>query len=268
MPWQFIRYSRRPFQSLFFAFELSYARSQELFIKIHAQDPSRPEDFDQNLWMEEKAFSRDCLIMGMAGIEALANNLYRDFATRSKNDLPDNLLNKNQRKNEIEWWRLTDKVYFLPTICNITLSPPASYFDKESDKYKLFEELIEIRNSILHGRPEALLMLAKLNPNKRHELIDNFDQNFWPCSKLPKDITAINGECAKIAYENIIWVRDSLVGFIEKLNEKYLKEERFTLISPVIPEQNADKNELMTNWRKYIDGRSYGHGGLQPDRTE
>jgi len=132
------------------------------------------------------------------------------------------------------------------------LTPPAFYFKKDSKAFKLFEELVEIRNTIMHGRPESVLVLCKLKPNKTHEMNSDFAVNFWPLSEIPKDFTAFNHECAKTAYDNITWVRDSLIGFLEKLDVKYFREEQIQLISPVFRESDVDEKELLTNWEKYV----------------
>jgi len=253
MPRQFARFRSRPFQSLFFSMEYYYADSKRLYDKIHAQDPKKPLEFDQELWMNEKAAARAAFIMGIAAIEAFANNILRDFSIRGKKDLPESLLNKSQKQLKIDFWRLADKVYFLPTLCNSQLTPPAFYFKRESEQFQLFEELVEIRNGIMHGRPEPFLGLIKLNPNKLHEVNDNFPENFWPLSKFPKDFTSLNHNCSKIAYDNIKWIKDSLISFLDKVDKKYLNEEKIELISPVIQDSNLNEDELIKNWKMYVN---------------
>ncbi len=252
MPWQFGKNYRRPFQSLFWAMELHYEESKGLYQAIHAQDPSRPDKFDQQLWMKEKAASRACFISGMAGIEAFANTVLKDFGVRGKGDLPEQILSKSQKKNPIDRWRLADKVYFLPTLCNKHLTPPPCYFTKDSQSFKLFEELIDIRNSIMHGRPEAALWLFKLKAGKMHEVKDDFDTNFWSLSRICKDFSSFNYDYARVAYDNIVWVRGCLVGFLEKVDDKYMSEHKIKLISPIIPDETADEKELIDNWQSYV----------------
>lgn len=253
MPRQFAKFIRRPFQSLFYSMEYYYNESKGLYEKIHAQDPSRPQEFDQHLWMKEKAAARAAFIMGMAAIEAFANNILRDFAVRGKKDLPESLLNKLQKKYDVNFWRLPDKIYFLPTLCNSQLTPPAFYFKRDSKEFQLFEELVKIRNGIMHGRPEPFLALINLKPNKLLEANDNFPENFWTISNIPKDFTSFNHECAKTAHDNIKWVRDSLLDFLEKVDIKYFNEEKIELISPIIQDNNLDEAELIRNWKNYIN---------------
>ncbi len=253
MPWQFGEYNRRPFQYLFFSMEYHYKESEKFYNEIHKQDALKPEEFNQYLWMKEKAESRACLVSGVAGIEAFANTVLKEFSLRKKEDMSEEILNKHQRKKPIDRWRLIDKVYFLPTLCNKQLTPPAFYFKKDSEAFKLFDELIQIRNSMMHGRLQPALMLFKLRPNKIHLAYDDIDLNFWPMSKAPRDLNSFNYECAKIAYNNISWVRDSLVEFLENIDKRYLSEEKIQLKSPIIMDDNLDKDELLRNWKKYIN---------------
>ena len=252
MPWQFAKFIRRPFQSLFYSSEYYYNQSKELHENVHAQDVSKPQELDQDLWMREKAVARASFIMGIAGLEAFANNVLRDFCARERDELPKEFLNKLQRSRPIDRWRLTDRVYFLPTLCNDELVPPAFYFRRDSTTFRLFEELVEIRNGIMHGRPEPFLALVKLKTNKLHEANDNIVDNFWPISQIPRDFSSFNHDCAKTAHDNIKWVRDSLIGFLDKVDEKYMREEKVKLVSPVIPDSKADEGELLRHWRKYV----------------
>jgi len=203
--------------------------------------------------MKEKAEARASFIAGMAGIEALSNTILSNFGRRTKEDLPDALLSKAQKKSNIDRWRLIDKIYFLPTLCNQDLLPPACYFNKESEAFKLFEELVLIRNGIMHGRPVPTLMLVKLKPNKKHEMKDSFDLNFWPLTKIPKDFSIFNHDCAKIAYDKILWVRDSLVNYLDMIDDIYLKEDKINLISRVIKDDEVTEDYLLKNWKEYIN---------------
>lgn len=253
MPWQFAKYYRRPFQSLFYSMDHYFNESREFYQKVQAQNHTKPLEFDQDLWMKEKSASRASFIMGLAGIEAFTNNVLKDYSKRNKEDLPEAILSKYQKSTDVGRWRLIDKVYFLPTLCNDIFNPPAIYFKRDSRAFKLFEELVKIRNSIVHGRPEPFMVLFRLKPNKVHEMNDSFINNFWPLSKIPKDFSSFNYECAKTAYENIKCVRDSLVKFLDKVDDKYMKEEKIKLISPIIRDDLLTEIELLKNWKKYVN---------------
>lgn len=251
MPWQFGKIVRRPFQALFDSMEYHYKESERLYKDVHAQDPSKPREFDQDLWMREKTASRACFITGIAAMEAFANNLFRDFAVRSEKALPKTMLAKSQR-GAFDWWPLAERVYFLPTLCNKDLSPPACYFKRDSPAFELFEELVKIRHSVMHSRPEKVMVLCRLKRDKVHIFNDDFPGNFWPLSKIPKDLTPFNHECAKTAYDNIREIRDLLFSFIERLTADYFKVEVVELISAVIAEKEASEDELLKNWEKYV----------------
>jgi hypothetical protein len=253
MPWQFAKYTRRSFQDLFFGMNYFFDMAKDYYDQIRAQDKSRPENFDQKLWMKEKTVSRGTFIMGMTGLEVFANNIIHDFSIRGKADLPKTLLNKSQRNQPIDRWKLADKIYFLPTICNNHLSPPATYFRRDSKAYRLFEELVEIRHSIIHGKPSPTLAIIQITGDKTNLVHDDFDFNYWPISRIHKDFVSFNYESAKIAYENINWVKDSLVEFIEKLTDKYLKEETIKLLKPVWADGKFDETDLIRDVQKLVD---------------
>ncbi|SYZ72931.1 hypothetical protein TRIP_C21046 [Candidatus Zixiibacteriota bacterium] len=252
MPWQFGIYNRRPFQSLLYSMDYYYREAERLYKEVKSQDTTDWTNLDQNLWMREKAASRASFLMGIASIEAFANNILLDFSIRKKEDLPNDILNKSQKERPIDRWRLADKVYFLPTLCNKELTPPENYFKKDSEPFTIFKELIGIRNGIMHGRPYPFRVLFELRSNKQHLVYDDFDDNFWPITHIPRDFTSFNFECAKIAYENAKWVIDSLRDFIEKLENVYFREENIKLISPIIQEDGLTKTELIRNYKKYI----------------
>jgi hypothetical protein len=251
MPWQFIHYHRRPFQSLFFGMEHHLIEAKELYTIIHSWDATKPEECDQDIWMKEKTAARASFIMGVTGIEAFTNNILKDFGLLSKSQIPFESLNKYQRKNDIDFWRLIDKVYFLPSLCQLEFKPPDNYFNRTSKEFLLFEELVNIRNSIVHGKPDPGLRLVKLNPNKKHELIDDLDINWWPLSKIIKDFTAFNYDCAKTARDNIVWVKDSLTQFIDTIDNNYLNNEKFEPASAIIEGDESLREDLLLNWRKY-----------------
>jgi hypothetical protein len=252
MPWQFCKHIRRNFQPLFLSMERHYRESERLRAKILAQDPRNPEDFDQQLWNDEKSASRASFIMGMAAIEAFANSLLSDFAVHDKSQIPPVMISKHLSKTRIDRWPLAEKIYFLPTLCNRPISPPATFFDRQSRDFRLFEELIEITNSIMHGRPTVIMLLAHLSHSKLHTMIDEFDQNFWPISEIPRDFTSFNQQCAEAAFHTLTWVRDSLITHVGGLDRQYLGEERMRLISRVFREDEVSRESLLKDWKDFV----------------
>lgn len=251
MPWQFVKYVRRPFQQLFFGMKHLLEESKLLYDKIQGQDPKRPDKFDNNLWVREKIYSKSCFLTGIAAIEGFANFILSDFAVRGKDSLV-SLLDKSQKSQKIERWPLVEKIYFLPSLCNKRLTPPAFYFKRNSKAFMIFMELAEIRNNILHASPEPRLALIKLQKSGFHEEYDDFEENFWPYSRIFKDYSAFNHTAAKVAYDNIIWIRDSLIKFIDRLDKKYLLDENYTPISKRYSEEEFSKEELIDDFKKYI----------------
>lgn len=237
---------------------IHYDKAEKLYKDLHAQDINDPEKLDQQLWMQEKAAARAAFIMGIAAIEAFTNNVLTDHAIRSKEDIPKNLLfHSAQKGQKLEKWRLIDKVYFAPLLCNEILSPPACYFDRQSAAFRTFAELVEIRNSIMHGNSFPFLVLIDLTDATNKVIMDDFQLNFWPLSRIPHDFSSFNFKCAETACKYIAWVRDSLVKFIDRVDQKYMTHEQIKLISPIIADQTATKDELLKNWKSYIQDDSF-----------
>lgn len=235
-------------------------RAEELHKTIQRQDPNHPERFDQILWMREKAASRECLVMGVAGVEALANSLLSEFACHKIEDIPTGLIKKRLRKLTIEWWPLGEKVYFTPALCNPLLSPPSKYFSNSSKMFRVFEELIEIRNSLVHGKPWPRLVLFRLNRNMIHTMNDDFPHQKWPESGIHKDLVCFNYDSAKIVRDNVSGIKNALLRHVPRAGKKYLSEEKIRLVSPIIDERGGDEKLLMADWKKFVDESKTGQG--------
>ena len=105
----------------------------------------------------------------------------------------------------------------------------------------------------MHGRPHLFLALFKLNPDRLNSLIDDIDaRDFWPISRIPRDFVSFNGKCARTACENIKWVRDSLVEFLEKVTKDYMQKNIIKLVSRIYTEEEVTEDELRSNWSKYV----------------
>ncbi len=251
MPWQFGKYNRRTFQYSFQAMEHFIKESRQLYDQIHSRAPEYWLTHSQGPIIKEKFVSQSVLIFGVAGIEALANCVLKEFSLRDKNSLPESMLSKNQRNNEIEFWRLIDKVYFLPTLCNKDFSPPAVYFKRDSTIFQKFAELIKIRNSMMHGRLSASILLIELKPGLVKEIDDDIEINNWPITGIKKDPSSFNYSSAQIAFDTISWVKGTIVKLVDAIDNNYLESEQITLISDIV-ETDADKAYLKSNFRDFI----------------
>ncbi len=196
--------------------------------------------------------------MGIAGIESLANSLLAEFRLFEKDDLDLSWLDSYLRRQPIDRWPLSQKVYFTPTLCNSPLVGPSRYFKQNSKTFRVFEELVEIRNSIVHGRPSPKLVLFKLNPSKFHTMYDSFPDQYWPLSHIHNDLVSFNFDYAKLSRDNIAGIRNSLIKFVPKAGKKYLREEKIHLVSEVIKDDEIDEDELIKNWKEYVDPKKIG----------
>lgn len=229
---QWATMTRRTFRSLFDDMEIFLAKSKELYELVHAQDTSRPNKLDMQLWASEKSYSRASFIIGMAALEAFCNTLVVDFKCHEIDDLPREWTNHNQRQQPFDMWRLVWKIRFIPVICNEGLKSPGEYFDQESDEIALLLELSMIRNSIMHGRIQKPKILFTYGTNRIHIMDDEFPENFWEKSKIPFDFTTFNYDCARDACQNIIWFKDKLIEFMgSRVSSSYLCEDQIHFTS-------------------------------------
>jgi len=216
---------RRPFQPLLEDMQVFLPKAEELFHQIRQQDPDHPEKFDKQLWEAEKAFARASFIMGMAGVEAFCNAVLADHKCHEKKDLPKEWLNRRQRERNLDMWRLVDKVKFIPTLCNTALKSPVEYFDMKCSEFGRFEELVEIRNSIMHGRITQHKNLITFDSRRRHIIDDDFPENYWKLSNIHRDFATFNYECAVKASEMISWVIKKVTEFLHgRINDRYFTD--------------------------------------------
>jgi len=202
---------RRTFRSLFSDTQFYLSKAELAFEKVHSQDTSHPEKLNMKLWEEEKAYSRACFIFGVAAIEAFCNALIEEYRIHKLDELPSEWTNHKQKQNALDWWKLEWKVQFIPTICNEELKHPAEYINPDCREMKLFSLHVKVRDSIMHGRIHEPHIRLRRDEKGVWNLDDDLPENFWPKSDIPKDFTSFNYECAKLAYDNIMWVRDKLI---------------------------------------------------------
>ncbi len=211
--------------------------AESLHSKIKSHDISSGPFPDQKLWSLEKHLSLGSFLHGFAGLEAFVHNVRLEFKRREPSDLPDSFFGKQKRveqlkiKKDFEWWPITEKVFFIPSLCCDELKAPSSFFKKNSKKWHQFAEIVSVRNSIAHAKPVDRKMTITLKPDKIHEADDSHKSNFRPCTQIPKDLRIFNYECASKARDIIVWVRDRLVESLDrKITPEYFTDEILQII--------------------------------------
>jgi hypothetical protein len=107
-------------------------------------------------------------------------------------------------------------------------------------------------------------------PNKIHNFSDDIEQNFWPISKISRDFSSFNYTCAKVAYKNIVWVKISILKFVEDIDKSYMKDEVIELKSRIIDDSKTTKDELIHNWESYLNegpGKKYKLSRIKPKKS-
>jgi hypothetical protein len=150
---------------------------------------------------------------------------------------------------------LIEKIRFAGSLCNATLKPPEFYFDADGDEFLLLQEVIEIRNSIIHARPNSFLVLLDITkqPDGSKHYLDDFDVNFWPRSKIPKDITSFDYRCAVKAVDSVLTAKTRLEGFIEGIDRGFLANETWTLLTRVFDVPSQGREYIVKNWMEFVN---------------
>lgn len=219
----------KSFQALFDDSYFFYKNASEINIKYHESIDPKSKLSDQFLLNQMRSFSRACIISAIAALESLSNHLIKDFKKHDKKDIPERWFasdSKWQNKRIMEW-PLIQKIRFLPTICNKKLKSPDEYFEFPDYKLELFCELVTIRNKIVHGK----LVPVRISIDTKTKILKaDYPENYWPISKIPKDIFNIDFSHADIAYRNVVYIRDKLRDFMpDILDDEYLTKQKIQL---------------------------------------
>jgi len=177
----------------------------------------------------EAIFSRSCLLFCVVFLEGLTNNILGDFQVVSEDQLPETLRRKcGLNQKELNKISLEDKIYLLPYLCSQDSKFGEEYFQRESKEFQELRELIRIRNSYVHPHPIKRKLQIEMTTDRKFLAKDEFPQNFWPLTKIPKDIFIFqynHAERAKLITDNIFKKLDNfLQGRLTKdnwlINEK------------------------------------------------
>lgn len=210
-----VEFTERTFQPLFHDMDLFLELAKVEHALIHSQTLNEAV-MSQKVWLKEKAFSRASFVLGMAGLEAFCNALLEDYRKQEPRVLVNFGVNRKRLKKSLDRWTLFDKIIYLPTLCNTELLNPSRFFDRESEKCLLLEEMVDVRNEMLHSqlvtRKVELDVGSKKNVNGRNVIpaSDQFPENFWPISQFPRDLAVFSYPCALKARDCVDWFRTQL----------------------------------------------------------
>lgn len=170
-------------------------------------------------------FARFSFLMFILSVEALANDiLFSEFRVVPGDQIPDNAIKKFGIKIDkgVEWCSLSDKIAMLPYLCNHPADWSKSFFDRGSKEFQIFDEIVEIRDTFAHPKPVKRPVEITISKTTTHPFTDDFPENFWPITKIPKDIYGFCVEHAEIAKSTVEWIRSQLNIF---LNGKLFEDD-------------------------------------------
>lgn len=186
---------------------------------------AKKANYNSNEQME-CLFTRAAVLLYPVALEALINVVYEYYEVLSTNELKNIPVKK-------KW--LEASIKCLPQVGTLEREGKIIYkngdkietFNENSILFKQYIELKDIRNDIVHLKPDFVHI--------KSENIEDYDNNYplYHLSKIPKDISSwrvIHAETAKLIYKNMInqsneymkgeidWLI-SHPAFIEKINK-------------------------------------------------
>ena len=202
-----VQLTSRPFQALFNDADYHLESAEKYHNTLVDQSKKKEVLPDQSLLKKETAHSRACIIVTILGLEAFCNSVLAKIKVREADSLPEEWeLRKSQAGN----WPIRPKIRCLPTFCNKEIIRPDEVFPEDDKVYEMFCELVDVRNSLAHGRLTQVVYSVTFKPDRVHSVDDRHPENFWPISGIPKDIFGI-------AYPHAQRAHDNLVKMIRKL---------------------------------------------------
>lgn len=166
---------------------------------------------------EAHTFARSAFLMFIFSVEALANEILNsDFRVVPDDQIPENIINKFRidKRKGVSWCSVTDKVVILPYLCCTPVDWSKKFFDRGAREFQIFDELVDIRDNFVHAKPERRKIEIELSPSRVHKMIDDFPENFWPTTKITKDID-LGADHVEIAKKSVEWIRFQLDTFLE-----------------------------------------------------
>ncbi len=194
-------------------------------------------------------FARASFLAFIFSIEALANDiLHSEFRAVADHEIPDDMAEKFgvNKKKGVSWCALSDKIALLPYLCKTPVDWNKTFFNKGSKDFQVFNELVQIRDSLAHARPVKRKIEIEISPSRTHKMVDNFPENFWPMTKIPRDLYNLNEEQAEIAKFSIDWMRSQLDSFLDgRLSkENWWGSEKIENLATVKRGEDAPKPKL------------------------
>ena len=229
----------RPFQPFLLGVDDLLRLARPYYDQIQAnrkryEESDKIEILPQGVWQTEKSLSIGSFLLKYAGLEALLNCLYNDFKVNSLDVIPNEyfgeklaqVLSKLAKKNFVYWY-LPSRVFLVIPLCTEPPVDPRGVFDTESNEWRKFEEIVQIRHSFSHAVSGDREFIATRKGPKLWVADDSDPSNFWPVTQAPRDHRILNYEVAVSLCGVIDWVIERIRKALpEKLTDSYLGQEQ------------------------------------------
>ncbi len=165
----------------------------------------------------EGAMSRSAIVTSVFFLESIVNSIVKDFSIREPYQLTETLLKRyNLLHQRFDRLPLIDRVFLVPYICSSNEGNLVSgFFEKRSKEFLSLQELIAIRDGFAHSRPVKRRMTITKSSEGEYIADDQFKENFWPHTQIPKDIFIIEWSNAITAKQIVDWAVEQLDRFLE-----------------------------------------------------
>jgi len=190
----------------------------------------------------ECAMSRSCIVASVFFLESILASVVDDFRKREPYQLPEGVLKKTGLLHTAyDRLPLIERLYITPYLCSDSHgSLVRGFFDRGASEFQRLKELIEIRGGLAHGRPTRRKLEIMTNGKREHTFDDQFAQNFWPLTKIPKDIFIIDhthAETAKEIVDTIVMRLDEYLG-TRIVRDNWLTSEKIQFDPAKTPESS------------------------------
>jgi hypothetical protein len=254
----------KPFQALFQGAEIHLKEAETIWKDEEVWSEARgSQDLDYRARLM-RAHCRACIVMSVAGAEAFTEWIYANYRLREPQSLPNKKWvprecadSKSNTLRDFSTWRLHHKVWVLPSLCRETPVSPTGEYDRAGRIYNDFIEFTRIRNYIVHGTESETVLDIGGKKGRLQLVSESRDKNnFWPRTKIPKDLFSIGAGDARAAFENVLSVsrklyescegritKDDLQTQTVKTQLQVLKVERET--TTTIPNRQLWAEEIL-----------------------
>jgi hypothetical protein len=228
----------------------------EYFHSIVKQSAARgPLNADQVALGKARAHGRACIVTVIAGTESLCVCLEDLLRTRAVEDLPADWIPKNQRGRMFRFWPLVLKVRFIPVLCCDQLRTHDSYFRESDVALRELEEMVKIRNRIVHGGKVTTRYTIDFGENNLHTVRDDFPDNFWDITHFPTDIRSLSYDEANQTYTLVLELARQMVAYLDgKVTLAFLRDADLLHSGREYTAQQESVDETVPRWCRILLG--------------